>query len=74
MLEILLVLIGIVLGIAVGITIAMMRLKSVSAGLLCVAEDDPEGLSMYLNLKAEPTEIAKADYVTLQVRVVKSQK
>lgn len=74
MLEVLLVLIGVILGIGVGITIAMMRLKSVSAGVLCVTEDDPEGPSMYLNLKADPAEVTKADYVTLQVRVINSQK
>lgn len=74
MLEILLVLAGIVLGIAIGITIAMLRLKSVYAGMLCVTEDELEGPSMYLNLKADPAEVAESDYVTLQVRVIKSQK
>lgn len=74
MLDILLIFIGVVLGIVVGITIAMMRLKSVSAGILFITEDYFEGTSTYLNLKAGPSEIAEADYVTLQVRVIKSQK
>jgi hypothetical protein len=73
-LNILLIFIGVVLGIVVGITIAMMRLKSVSAGILFITEDYFEGTSTYLNLKADPSEIAEADYVTLQVRVIKSQK
>lgn len=74
MLEILLVFAGIVLGIVVGITIAMIRLKSVSAGVLFITEDYFDGTSTYLNLKTDPSEIAEADYVTLQVRVIKSQK
>ena len=74
MLEILLVFIGIVIGVFLGVPIAMMRLKSVSAGVLVISEDYFEGTSTYLNLKVDPTEIADANYVTLQVRSVKSQK
>lgn len=74
MLEILLVFIGIVIGVFLGVLIAMMRLKSVSAGVLVISEDYFEGTSTYLNLKVDPTEIADANYVTLQVRSVKSQK